>query len=119
MERTGTIVYVHGASDRASQVDDHVARLEGQLRAAGMAYAVVPARWGEAVGPVLDRIGLSIPRLPGEMLTIAEPAAADVLRQEPFAGLATLAAIADAAAPGVQPTDAGAEAPVREADRLL
>lgn len=116
----GTIVYVHGASDRASQVDDHVARIEAQLAAAGMAFDVVPARWGEAVGPVLDRIGLSIPRLPGEMLTAEEPAAGSLLRAEPLAGLATLAAVAAVPdGPSAAHSSAAGEPPIREADRLL
>lgn len=61
MTRRGTIVYVHGASDRADQVADHVARIEQQLALAGMAFDVLPSRWGEAAGADLSRVELALP----------------------------------------------------------
>lgn len=59
----GTLVYVHGASDRAPQVDNHVARIESQLASNGLSFAVVPSRWGEAAGAALDRVELALPHL--------------------------------------------------------
>jgi hypothetical protein len=61
VERRGTLVYVHGASDRAPQVEDHVARIEQQLRLAGMPFDVLPARWGEEAGASLERIEQALP----------------------------------------------------------
>ncbi|CAN5744154.1 hypothetical protein BH24CHL6_BH24CHL6_06180 [soil metagenome] len=61
MDQRGTLVYVHGASDRAPQVEDHVARIEEQLRLADMPLDVLPARWGEEAGARLDRIEQALP----------------------------------------------------------
>jgi len=55
MSQRGTIVYVHGASDRGPQVDDHVAHIERQILLAAMDFDVVASRWGGA-GARMDRL---------------------------------------------------------------
>ena len=62
---TGSLVYVHGASDRQAQVDDQVQRIELGLRRARLPLTIVPARWGEEVGARLDDIELALPMLAG------------------------------------------------------
>ena len=58
---SGTIVYVHGASDRDRAVEDHARRLRDSLAAAGSDLRVVVADWGDAVGPTLDDILVATP----------------------------------------------------------
>src|SRR5215212_10198018 len=93
MAARGTLVYVHGASDRASQVDDHISRIRQQLEPAGLDLELIASRWGEAVGARLDDIELSLPEAslgdPREALAMAtiEPT-----RQDPLAELSRLAA---------------------------
>jgi hypothetical protein len=58
---SGTIVYVHGASDRGAGVADHVRRIRESLAARGSDMAVVAAGWGDAVGPTLDRVLVATP----------------------------------------------------------
>lgn len=65
MAERGTIVYVHGASDRAAQVDDQVARIERQLAGANMAFDVVASRWGELAGADLGAIEDALPIIDG------------------------------------------------------
>jgi len=81
----GTIVYVHGASDRSAQVDDHVARLERQLAAAGMEFDVLASRWGELAGADLSRVELAVPRS-GAAMALAEPADPPLQSLEELAG---------------------------------
>jgi hypothetical protein len=57
----GTIVYVHGASDRPPGVAVQVALIESQLPVLGNPFRVVASQWGEAAGARLDRIGLAVP----------------------------------------------------------
>jgi hypothetical protein len=58
---SGTIVYVHGASDRGAGVADHVRRIRESLAARGSDMAVVAADWGDAVGPTLERVLVATP----------------------------------------------------------
>ena len=125
MESTGTLVYVHGASDRGAEVDDHVARLEHGLRIARLPLAVMAARWGEEAGARLDRIEDALPLL-GPPAVAASPSAevplplapllADdsvlraLLSEGPLSELERLALEAPAAAVGDQR---------RESDQLL
>ncbi len=53
MTASGTIVYVHGASDRAAGVEEHVRRIRESLAARAADYQVVAADWGDVVGPRL------------------------------------------------------------------
>ena len=106
MTRRGTIVYVHGASDRAKQVADHVARIEQQLALAGMAFDVVPSRWGEAAGADLSRVELALPAVE----VLAQPRVAGM---QPMDELEQLAAMAAA-----NPLSSDATA-WRQADALL
>jgi hypothetical protein len=57
----GTIVYVHGASDRALGVAEHVRRIRASLTARGSGFAVEAADWGELAGPVLDDVLRALP----------------------------------------------------------
>ena len=50
MTASGTIVYVHGASDRAAGVEEHVRRIRESLAARAADYQVVAADWGDVVG---------------------------------------------------------------------
>jgi hypothetical protein len=61
MAAHGTIVYVHGASDRGAGVDEHVRRIEGSLRARGSDLVVERADWGDQVGPELTDILTALP----------------------------------------------------------
>lgn len=109
MAARGTIVYVHGASDRAIGVADHVARIERQIELAGVEFDVLPSRWGEAAGAELSRIELSLPQLDG-----AERAAPPPVDSPP---LAALAAVAE---PGTAHLGlAGAGIVHRQSDELL
>lgn len=91
MNDRGTLVYVHGAMDRAPQVADHVARIEQGLALQGVDLDVVSSDWGEAVGATLERIDLAIPG-DGSISVSAEPAALrSVLWQGPFSELQRLA----------------------------
>lgn len=63
MAERGTIVYVHGASDRAVQEYDQVGRIQRQLAAANMAFDVLPTRWGELAGADLGTIEDALPIL--------------------------------------------------------
>jgi hypothetical protein len=115
MTARGTLVYVHGASDRAVQVDDHVALIEQQLAAHGMRFQVVASRWGEAVGATLDRIHLAIPTAHGPAIASDEDDALErLLRDGPLAGLAGLARRS-----GTDTAPSFAPPAVRDADRLL
>jgi hypothetical protein len=58
---SGTIVYVHGASDRGGGVADHVRRIRESLAARGSDMAVVAADSGDAAGPTLDRVLVATP----------------------------------------------------------
>jgi hypothetical protein len=58
---SGTIVYVHGASDRGAGVADHVRRIRESLAARGSDMVVAAADWGDAVGPTLDRVLVATP----------------------------------------------------------
>jgi hypothetical protein len=127
----GTVVYVHGASDRASMVDDHVARIVRALSVEGMAFDVVAARWGEAVGPTLDRVGLSIPAPTGAAgpamagppsdapaaaaAATAGPGFEELLRDGPLSGLALLAPASEV----LGSVSNAWPVPLRDADRLL
>ncbi len=53
MTTSGTIVYVHGASDRADGIAEHVRRIRESLKVRGTEYQVVAASWGDEVGPKL------------------------------------------------------------------
>jgi hypothetical protein len=57
----GTIVYVHGASDRSAGVAEHVSRIRASLAARGSGYRVVSADWGDAVGPRLEHVLQAVP----------------------------------------------------------
>src|SRR5688572_19565490 len=57
----GTIVYVHGASDRGAAVDAHVASIREALARQGARWDVIAARWGDAAGPTLGRILETVP----------------------------------------------------------
>ena len=57
----GTIVYVHGASDRKDGVDKHVSAIEASLAQRGARLTVVAARWGEEAGPDLARVCHALP----------------------------------------------------------
>lgn len=92
----GTIVYVHGASDRAAGVADHVSRIARQLEIAEMAFDVLPSRWGEVAGADLSRIEIALP-MPNST-EVTEPPTVDssplaVLAEmvEPDATVATFA----------------------------
>lgn len=117
MEATGTLVYVHGASDRGAQVDDHVARIEAGLRLARLPLAVVAARWGEEAGARLDRIDLALPLL---SRTTTPEAFAPVPTDAPLRALLADGPLSelDRLASAARLTTAGAEVP-READQLL
>jgi hypothetical protein len=78
MNVRGTLVYVHGASDRQAAVADHVQRIEGQLALAGMSFDVVASRWGEAEGARLDRIEAALPGT--ELVAAAFPTDAVAMR---------------------------------------
>lgn len=69
MNGRGTIVYVHGAGDRTTDVDLQAGSIQEQLILAGMPFDVLPSRWGEAVGARLDRIDEALPRPPDERPT--------------------------------------------------
>jgi hypothetical protein len=60
-DRGGTIVYVHGASDRSAGVSEHVSRIRASLAARGSGCRVVSADWGDAVGPRLDDVLEAVP----------------------------------------------------------
>src|SRR3954447_22996061 len=101
MAERGAIVYVHGASDRAAQEYDQVARIERQLAAANMAFDVIPTRWGELAGADLRYIEDSLPVLDATaMRAEPPPPPADELRR-----LATTAPIAFASPPRRQSDD--------------
>lgn len=105
----GTIVYVHGASDRSAGVADHVARIENQLELAAMAFDVLPSSWGEVAGADLSRIDLSLPRVtPAE---VSEPPPIDA------APLVALAAVAQPGTAVLQFMDAANIH--RQSDELL
>lgn len=115
----GTLVYVHGASDRPVGVADHVARIERGLAGIGLPLTVVASQWGEAVGAKLDDIHLSLPDAlggagPPSMLETEE--ALDrltaVMNDGPLSELERLGA-------GSQPALVPQLMPEREADRLL
>jgi hypothetical protein len=112
MTRRGTIVYVHGASDRAAQVADHVARIEQQLAPAGMAFHVIPSRWGEAAGADLSRVELALPAV--EVRAQARVPGMRPPGMQPMHELEHLAAMAAAS----QLSSDAAAAP-RQADALL
>lgn len=57
----GTIVYVHGASDRRAGVDDHVRRIRASLAARGSGFKVESADWGDQAGPDLDDVLRALP----------------------------------------------------------
>jgi hypothetical protein len=133
MNGRGTLVYVHGASDRAAQVAGQVARIEHQLAVHHMALDVVAAQWGDAYGATLDHIDLAIPSA-ASALTAASAGVEDpvleLLGDDPLAELRRLGALS---APGhaevliangpAEPADRAAEAAsrpaIRDADRLL
>lgn len=113
----GTVVYVHGASDRAAGVAAHVARIEEQLALHEMPFDVLASGWGDAVGATLDRIGLAIPGGPASTIATdqASMPLANLLTEGPLSELDRMA--------GPGSTDdaslaASTEVP-RDADRLL
>jgi len=114
----GTIVYVHGASDRAPDVAGHVARIEEQLALHGMPFDVLASDWGDAVGATLDRIGLAIPGAGPAVEAVsarsAEPLAS-LLTEGPLSELARMAGLG---ASDVISLPASIDTP-RDADRLL
>lgn len=57
----GTVLYVHGASDRGAGVREHVEHIRRGLSARGADLAVVEAAWGEEAGPDLDDVLLALP----------------------------------------------------------
>jgi hypothetical protein len=57
----GTVVYVHGASDRQRGVDEHVARIEASLARRGSRMRVLAARWGDEAGPDLKTVCHALP----------------------------------------------------------
>jgi hypothetical protein len=117
MNGRGTIVYVHGASDRQAGVADHVQRIEGQLALAGMPFDVVASHWGDAEGARLDRIEASLPA--ADAVTTAFPT--DVVAMRALLGsgpLIELGSLAPAARGDVGPS-VPPDVVWREADQLL
>jgi hypothetical protein len=90
---TGTLVYVHGASDRPAGVAHQVALIEGQLHELGRPYRVIASQWGEAAGARLDRIELAVPTA-GPRPDVAGPTdpVRELVTGDPLAGLRALAA---------------------------
>jgi hypothetical protein len=72
--KRGTIVYVHGASDRQAQVAGQVAHIEQRLRSAGMDFDVLASRWGEIAGADLGGIDAALPLLDQRSLAPPTPA---------------------------------------------
>src|SRR5688572_14336407 len=117
MNGRGTLVYVHGASDRQQGVADHVRRIEGQLALAGMHFDVVASLWGDAEGARLDRIDASLPS-PDPVATVF-PTDAVAMRALLGSGpLVELEGLAPAARPDVGPSPPH-DVHWREADQLL
>ena len=113
----GTLVYVHGASDRAAGVAAHVARIEEQLALHEMPFDVLASGWGGAVGATLDRIGLALPAGPvggPQSVGTSEPLAA-LLAEGPLSELERIGVPRSAE---VISLPASTDAP-RDADRLL
>ena len=113
----GTLVYVHGASDRAAGVAAHVARIEEQLALHEMPFDVLASGWGGAVGATLDRIGLALPGGPvggPQSAGTSEPLAA-LLAEGPLSELERIGVPRSAE---VISLPASTDAP-RDADRLL
>lgn len=115
MSQRGTIVYVHGASDRGPQVDDHVANIERQILLAGMDFDVVASRWGEAEGARLDRLEAALPAAAPPTAPAAVPQGGAVPARAPLEELAELARSAE---PAIE-TSRQDVAQWREADQLL
>jgi hypothetical protein len=115
MSQRGTIVYVHGASDRGPQVDDHVAQIERQILLAGMDFDVVASRWGEAEGARLDRLEAALPAAAPPTVPAAVPRGDASAARAPLAELAELAQSAGSA----NTTSRQDGARLREADQLL
>ena len=109
MVERGTIVYVHGASDRATQVADHVGRIERQLALANLDFDVLASRWGETAGADLSRIELAHP----------ESAAALIGALPAGPPLQTLEDLAAAAPVPARRRRRQVPAPERQADELL
>ncbi len=113
----GTLVYVHGASDRAAAMAAHVARIEEQLAVHEMPFDVLASGWGDAVGAKLDRIGLALPGGPvggPQSVGTSEPLAA-LLAEGPLSELERIGVPRSAE---VISLPASTDAP-RDADRLL
>jgi hypothetical protein len=133
MNGRGTLVYVHGASDRGAQVAGQVARIERQLAVHQMALDVVAAEWGDAYGATLDRIDLAIPSAAGALTAAAageEDPLLELVRDGPLAELRRLGATSEPgpaevltahwpAEPGDRSAEAASRLAIRDADRLL
>jgi len=113
----GTLVYVHGASDRAAGVAAHVARIEEQLALHEMPFDVLASGWGGAVGATLDRIGLALPGGPvgGPRSVGTSELLAALLAEGPLSELERIGVPRSAE---VISLPASTDAP-RDADRLL
>lgn len=61
MSPSGTIVYVHGASDRKQGVAEHTRRITDSLALRGSDWEVIAANWGDDVGPTLKKVLLATP----------------------------------------------------------
>jgi hypothetical protein len=69
----GTIVYVHGASDRSSRVSEHVERIERSLSLRDGEVELLVAEWGDRAGPDLSRICRALPDTADPTQPCAEP----------------------------------------------
>lgn len=58
---SGTIVYVHGASDRSHGETEHVEAIRQSLMDLGVTMTVTPTGWGHLVGPSLDGVLSAVP----------------------------------------------------------
>lgn len=117
MNGRGTLVYVHGASDRHAGVADHIQRIEGQLALAGMAFEVVASQWGEAEGARLDRIEAALPAAEAAATYFPTDAVAmrALIGSGPLVELGSLARASGAGDGSSLPAEPG----WREADQLL
>jgi hypothetical protein len=74
MSTSGTIVYVHGASDRTDGIEVHVAEIKASLERRGSDLRVVAAEWGPKVGPTLGRVLDAVPTHDGKPRPPGPPA---------------------------------------------
>jgi hypothetical protein len=64
MSGGGTVVYVHGASDREPGVRDHVEHIRRGLASRAPGFEVVSADWGDVAGPRIDDVLTAVPPYP-------------------------------------------------------